>query len=168
MDALTRLGPLFAYPDDRYAAHIRAAGADHPAMARFAARAEALGTTILQEQFTATFDLNPAAALEIGWHLFGEQYERGPFLVMLRERLRAADISEAGDLPDHLRHVLPLAGLMAGDARAAFVTRYLTPALDKIGAAVPDDNPFADLLRAARELTAQAAQTADASGAGHD
>lgn len=168
MDALTRLGSLFAYPDDNYAAHARAAGVDHPAIAAFARRADALGTVALQERFVTTFDLNPAAALEVGWHLFGEQYERGAFLVMLRDRLRAANISEAGDLPDHLRHVLPLVALMAEDERAAFAARYLTPALDKIGAAVPDDNPFSDLVRAAREMTAPTGQTAGASGPRHD
>ena len=168
MNTLTQLGPLFAYPDDSYVARACALKADHPSLAVFAGRVDGLETTALQERFTATFDLNPAAALEIGWHLFGEQYERGPFLVMLRERLRAANISEAGDLPDHLRHVLPLVARMACDERTAFATRYLTPALDKIGAAIPDDNPFADLVRATRERTTQAAPTAGASGAGHD
>ena len=31
----------------------------------------------IEETFTRTFDVNPACALEVGWHLFGEEYARG-------------------------------------------------------------------------------------------
>jgi len=160
MDALTRLGSLFAHPDEGYAARARAAAVAHPPLASFASHANALGTAALQERFVTTFDLNPAAALEVGWHLFGEQYERGAFLVMLRDRLRAAHISEAGELPDHLQHVLSLVATMRDDERGAFVARYLAPALEKIGAAVPEDNPFSDLVRVTREVMEAAGQAA--------
>ncbi len=43
-----------------------------------------------EELYTRTFDLNPVCALEIGWHLFGEDYERGAFLVRMRDQLRRA------------------------------------------------------------------------------
>jgi len=43
-----------------------------------------------------TFDINPACALEVGWHLFGEDYMRGQFLVRMREELSKYEI--AGEL----------------------------------------------------------------------
>ena len=42
----------------------------------------------VEEAFTGTFDVNPACALEVGWHLFGEEYARGMFLVRMREEMR--------------------------------------------------------------------------------
>ncbi len=60
----------------------------------------------VEEAFTGTFDVNPACALEVGWHLFGEEYARGMFLVRMREELRKYDLCESVELPDHLSHVL--------------------------------------------------------------
>ncbi len=166
MDTLTRLSALFRYPDEGYAARAQALAAaiGSAAVGSFATRIAGLTTTALQERYIDTFDLNPSATLEIGWHLFGEQYERGMFLVTLREGLRAAGIAETGELPDHLLHVLPLLDAMPPTDRDTFVERHLIPALDKIGAVVPAENPFADLLGAIRELTAPAA----AAGGCHD
>ena len=31
----------------------------------------------VEEAFTRIFDINPTCALEVGWHLFGEEYARG-------------------------------------------------------------------------------------------
>ncbi len=42
----------------------------------------------VEEAFTRTFDVNPACALEVGWHLFGEEYTAAMFLVRMREELR--------------------------------------------------------------------------------
>ena len=35
----------------------------------------------IQELYTRTFDINPVCTLEIGWHIFGEDYARGALLV---------------------------------------------------------------------------------------
>ncbi len=159
MDGLAALAPLFDYPDEAYAARARscAASLGVPALQTFADRVAPLPVARLQESFIETFDLNPAAALEIGWHIFGEQYERGDLLVDLRRRLRDANIPETTELPDHLVHVLPLVARMDSAERVAFVSRYLAPALGKIARAVPEGSPFADLVRAAREVTSAAA-----------
>lgn len=161
MEPLTALAPLFDYPDQAYAARVSAcASAGAPAMQAFAERIAGLGVTRLQESFIETFDMNPAATLEIGWHIFGEQYERGDFLVMLRQRLRDANIAETTELPDHLLHVLPLVAAMDHEERAAFVDRYLAPALEKIATAVPQASPFADLVRAVRQIACAATEGA--------
>ena len=62
----------------------------------------------LEEAFTGTFDVNPACALEVGWHLFGEEYARGMFLVRMREELRKYGLAESSELPDHVSHVLAI------------------------------------------------------------
>ncbi|HEX9093494.1 MAG TPA: molecular chaperone TorD family protein [Coriobacteriia bacterium] len=170
MDPLTMLASLFLYPDDEYArrAVTAAAALKHPALDTFVDRIRALGTTALQERFIDTFDLNPAATLEIGWHIYGEQYERGELLVTLRQHLRDANIAETGELPDHLIHVLPLLAAMNAADRAGFVDRYLDPALERIAAALPAENPFADLVRATREIAVQAQGLTPAAGGCHD
>ena len=150
MDRAIWLTGLFEYPDDGYRARAEhcASAIGSEELRAFARAIAELSTGELQELFIQSFDLNPASALEIGWHLFGEQYERGEFLVDLRGRLRAAGIAERGELPDHLLHVLPLmARLEAADAER-FATRFLVPALEKIAAALPEGNPFRSLVNA--------------------
>ncbi len=159
MQALDQLAPFFAYPDDTYAERAAACAQqlDSEDLRVFAALIAAIPLHLRQEFFVQTFDFNPAATLEIGWHLFGEQYERGQFLVELRERLRAAGIQEQRELPDHLIHVLPLAARMPAADRAEFAFRTLAPALDKIAAALPEAGPFHRLVHAVRHYVAAAA-----------
>ena len=40
----------------------------------------------LEELYAATFDSSDDCALEVGWHLYGEAYQRGVFLVEMRGR----------------------------------------------------------------------------------
>ncbi len=150
MDAIGRFTTLFAYPDDGYRARAEACAREtgSAAMREFAARLVPLSTGEIQEQFIQAFDLNPASTLEIGWHLFGEQYERGEFLVGLRKRLRKAGIAEVGELPDHLLHVLPLVSRLAPEDARAFVDRVLAPAVATIAAGLPNESIFAALVRA--------------------
>jgi nitrate reductase delta subunit len=57
----------------------------------------------LQEHYTATFDLNPAASLNLTWHLLGDREDRGRALAELLEVYRQAGFEPAvDDLPDHL------------------------------------------------------------------
>lgn len=151
-DVLGALTPLFRYPGEGYAACAAelAERFDDDDLRAFAAAMAGLLPAARQEAFVQAFDLNPAAALEIGWHLFGERHERGAFLVDLRQLLREAGIAETGELPDHLLHVLPLVANMASQDAEAFVVRCLAPALDKIAAALSTGSPFVLLLRATR------------------
>lgn len=103
----------------------------------------------LQELFTRTFDMNPVCSLELGWHLFGENYERGLLLVRMRDELRRHGIPESTELPDHLTHALELLACMDHDEAADFIAACVLPALEKMLQAVRDkENPFENVLLA--------------------
>ncbi len=163
-DALDALATLLEYPGDGFAERARAAGAALAASAPRAVRAldgflrrvreaDAAGRTELEETYSRTFDWNPERCLEIGWHLFGERYERGAFLVRMREGLRGAGVEEGTELPDHLGAALRLLGRLPDADAAAFVREAVPPALEKVvaGFASVPDNPYADVVRAVRD-----------------
>lgn len=107
------------------------------------------GAAPLQEAYVQAFDLDPACSLEVGWHLYGDRPERGAFMVMLRERLADAGVSEDGYLPDYLPTLLRLIGRQ--DARlAATLAELIAPpvshVLERLRA---QQNPFAEPLEAA-------------------
>jgi nitrate reductase delta subunit len=102
----------------------------------------------MQELYIQTFEFNPACTLEIGWHLFGENYERGEFLVRMRGELRRHGIAETTELPDHLTHVLRLIKRMEHDEAARLAGEAVLPALEKIQ--LPEDNPYRPVLDAIR------------------
>lgn len=112
----------------------------HQRIASFRAAMEALSLEARQEFFTQTFDLNPVCSLEQGWHLFGENYERGLLLVRLREELRTAGIAEEGELPDHLTYTLRLLPRMSHDRAADFAGAIVLPALVKMIQALQGKN----------------------------
>ena len=85
----------------------------------------------LQELYTRTFDLNPVCALEVGYHLFGEDYKRGEFLARLRETENPYQLGQEQQLPDYLPVLLRLLQQMEdAEERAALIGYCLIPALD--------------------------------------
>jgi nitrate reductase delta subunit len=102
-----------------------------------------------QELYVQTFEFNPACTLEIGWHLFGENYERGEFLVRMREQLRRYGIAETAELPDHLTHLLPLIGRMDRAEAAQLACESVLPALAKLQ--LPEGSPYAAALANIRQ-----------------
>jgi nitrate reductase assembly molybdenum cofactor insertion protein NarJ len=100
-----------------------------------------------QELYVQTFEFNPACTLEIGWHLFGENYERGEFLVRMREQLRRYGVAETSELPDHLTHLLVLIERMEHDEAAELAGQFLLPALAKIQDGLKD-NAYGSLIAA--------------------
>ncbi len=86
----------------------------------------------VEEAFTGTFDVNPACALEVGWHLFGEEYARGMFLVRMREELRKYGLPESTELPDHITHALAVIAAMPDDEAERFVRACVLPAVQKM------------------------------------
>ena len=101
-----------------------------------------------QELYVQTFEFNPACTLEIGWHLFGENYERGEFVVRMREQLRRYGITESTELPDHLTYLLVLISRMEASDAADLAGQSLLPALGKIREALKD-NPYLAVIAAA-------------------
>lgn len=106
-----------------------------------------VGNEALQERYTSTFDGSASRALELGWHLFGESYSRGAFLVRMRQLLAEHGLAEAGELPDHLGCVLGILGRAPEDLAAALVRGSVLPALDKIVAGFDDPHdPYRAVL----------------------
>ena len=101
----------------------------------------------VEEAFTGTFDVNPACALEVGWHLFGEEYARGMFLVRMREELRKYNLPESAELTDHISHVLAVVASMSDSEAAKFVTACVQPAIEKMNAALSEqDTPYRHVI----------------------
>jgi nitrate reductase molybdenum cofactor assembly chaperone len=97
----------------------------------------------IEEAFTRTFDVNPACALEVGWHLFGEEYARGMFLVRMRQELRKYGLSESSELPDHIAHVLAIVAAMPEAEATRFVRACVQPAIETMNRALTDqDTPY--------------------------
>ena len=160
---LALAGALLAYPGDGYGDTARRLagamdGADREAAAHLCAFADAIGLLPLsaqQELYTQTFDLSPVCALEVGWHLFGEDYKRGVFLVEMRQALAAHGIEEGGELPDHLSSLLQLADALGDDDARALVTKALQPALARmIDPLEKAENPFRWLMQGIQRLLA--------------
>lgn len=160
-EPLELLAALLRYPEPGYDASLRQALAALDrrcpeaarSLGRFAEAVAGAPLADLQELYTRTFDLNPICALEVGWHLYGENYERGRFLVRMRELLGELGLAESGELPDHLVSALPVLARLDDEAARSLARTYVAPALDKMLEGFEDrDNPFAELLRAARAL----------------
>ncbi len=123
------------------------------------------GANGCQEHFTQIFDVNAERSLEMGWHLYGEDYKRGAFLVQMRQMLRQLGIEEGSELPDYLPTLLrALARLHEGKA-AIFSTSYLQPAITRMFAGFEEkETPYGhvveDLLRSL-EATYGPTETAD-------
>ncbi len=108
-----------------------------------------LALTEVEELYTRTFDINPACTLELGWILYGQQYERGAFLVRMRELLRSHEVEERGELPDHLTYVLRALSRMAENEALAFCQKEVLPAVTKMREGFADsDNPYTSVLEA--------------------
>ncbi len=152
------LGGLFRYPDSTYGERLHrcrlALETCSPEAAASLLEVEkALAGSSQadwEELYTRTFDLNPSCALDIGWHLYGEQYERGRFLVRCRDLLHELGIEEQGELPDHLSSLLSALGRLPEELAAPFAARFLLPALLVMREVLRDkESDFAGLLGAA-------------------
>jgi nitrate reductase assembly molybdenum cofactor insertion protein NarJ len=107
----------------------------------------------LEEVFTRTFDSNAERALEVGWHLHGENYARGAFMVRMRGLLRDLRVEESSELPDHLSHVLSVLALADPQLSRALASTVVAPALVKIAAGFPDTgNPYLGVVTSLKKF----------------
>lgn len=140
-EALLRLASLLRYPDHP----LHRSDDDCEEIVAFFDEIAIVDPHGLEELYTTTFDLNPVATLEIGWHLWGEQYERGRFLADLRGIQERIGITEATELPDHLTLLLPTIAVTDDDG----LRDKCAKALDKILKPLEEHgNPYRHLLRA--------------------
>lgn len=156
------LADVLTYPGEDYSDRVRACiasatGACADELRAFALAVEPLSMPAAQELFTQTFDLNPLCSLELGWHLFGENYERGLLLVRMRQEMRTANLEETTELPDHLTHALRLIAKMEHEPAADFTAAIVLPALMKMLDAFREkQNPYEHALRALALLLREA------------
>ncbi len=157
-EVLDAFAAVLAYPSEGYAARAaacaRALDEGWPEagelVAAFAESAGRMQPWQAEELFTRTFDLNPVCSLEVGWHLYGETYERGAFLVRCREALRRHGVGEEGELPDHLSHLLPLLARLDGAEASAFAPQVVRAACVMDDGFKERDNPYGGVMRALR------------------
>ncbi len=155
-DKLDALAALLVYPGSDYVARIERArqvlqddGEGLGLLERFAAAVTPLDVESKQELFIQTFDLSPVCTLEVGWHLYGENYDRGTFLVRMRELMREHGLTESDELPDHLTHVLAVLARLDREEGAEFSARFVLPALAKMMAGFKNkQNPFENVMNA--------------------
>jgi nitrate reductase molybdenum cofactor assembly chaperone NarJ/NarW len=149
------LAALLEYPDQDWSTSTTSSRATGNASLRaFVVAVESLSMTGLQELYTRTFDLNPSCALEIGYHLFGENYKRGEFLAHLRETEAPFSLGQEQQLPDYLPVLLRLlVKLEDQELRLSLIGECLIPAIEKMLASFKEtDNPYRLLLEALRSI----------------
>ena len=155
-EQLENLAALFTYPQIGWSNAVDGAAisakSSAPALLEFARRIPSVPLSELQELYTSTFDLSPLCALDLGWHLFGEDYERGQFLARIRRELLAHGIRESCELPDHLSHALLLLARMGPAQAEEFAAAIIAPALERMLKCIPADNLFSLLLMAVQQL----------------
>ncbi len=151
-----QVGRLFAYPVAGYTADLEGCAASlgdghEQAAAELRPLLDHIGPMSLeqiQELYTCTFDINPVCTLEVGWHIYGEDYARGAFLVKMREMLRRHNLPESTELPDHLTHVLSVLGRLHGEEADDLAARYVLPSLEKMLTSVKDSEaPYMAVLK---------------------
>ncbi len=148
------LAALLAYPGADHAARVerccqllRDDGESLQLLEKFVAAVTPMPVEGMQELFIRTFDLSPVCTLEVGWHLYGENYDRGAFLVRMRQQMREHGVAESDELPDHLTHVLRVLGRMGPGAQCEFAERFVLPALAKMMAGFKNKgNPFEHVM----------------------
>lgn len=142
------------YPDETFQARLVCAleSLEGPPLQHVIAFSEEVANVVpagLEELYTQTFDLNPVATLEVGWHLWGEQYERGRFLAELRELQDSLGVGDGTNLPDHLTLLLETIAKAPSQKVATLRGQVLT-ALEKILKPLEEHgNPYRHLIRAA-------------------
>lgn len=152
-DIYYKLADLLEYPDANWDAKTARCASD-ATLDEFRSGVAKLSLNDLQELYTRTFDLNPVCALEVGYHLFGENYKRGEFLANLRETEAPFELGQEQQLPDYLPVLLRLlTKLEDEELRASLIAECLIPALGKMLRSLEQtDNPYRYLLRAVRAM----------------
>ena len=160
IEAYDALAVLLSYPKSEFQAFlartIETVSAALPQareeLEKFKEAVTTMSVEELEELYTRTFDNNTKRCLEIGWHLFGENYTRGAFLVHMRSELRRLSVAESAELPDHLTHVMQVIGRLDPEPAAVFAEDSVLPAIDKILPSLFNDKNISVHVLQATEL----------------
>lgn len=89
--------------------------------------------TELQEYYIKTFDVQAVCFLDIGYVLFGEDYKRGDFLVLIKKEQEKVNNDCGVELADHLPNMLTLLPKMKDvELREELVVSLFIPALEEM------------------------------------
>ncbi len=83
----------------------------------------------LEEKYTQTFEINPAVALEVGFHLFGLAYQRGEFLARAKQAAEELGVDTGFELADHLPVMLELAAVLDEETAVSLIQEAIFPAV---------------------------------------
>ena len=162
----SHLARIFSYPDAETLTHLERLEelleGQHERLNRLSRFADLIrlnGIRLLEEVFTQAFDLSTTNCLEVGWHLYGEDYKRGQFLVRMRAALAEKGIAESLELPDHLSHCLQLLSRLDDEDSEIFVGHFLQPAITRIVKGLPEENVYRGPIKLLYELLAEWAET---------
>jgi len=150
---LLHVSHILSYPDEHNLQHVDLLRSELPAGEPEARMFEPFRTfvqevplTTVEELFTSTFEMNASRCLEVGWHLYGEEYQRGQFLVKMRQALAEENLPESVELPDHMSHCLQLLVRLEPEDAEVFARRYLQPAITKILQDFDAANPYKGVI----------------------
>lgn len=125
------------------------------ALAELRRVAEAGPPHVLEELFCRTFDNNADRALEVGWQIWGENYDRGAFLVKMRDLMRRTGVTESAELPDHLSHALKVLGRLDEQSARTLAAAAVYPAVQKMTKAFEgEEHPYRGVLETVERLVA--------------
>ncbi len=144
------------------------------ALRRFQSEREQMRLEPLQEAYTSVFDMLPECTLNLGYHLFGEDWRRSVFLARLNELFQAKSFPVDKELPDHLCLILRFLGQHELDSEANdLIAEGVLPALSRIDEGLAaTSSPYRFALKAlqawltfkTKSLIRRPAQTAAAAG----
>lgn len=157
-ELLERLGTVLKYPDATTQPHLQHCIESLCDQQREAAELlERLNQYMLetplwsvQELYTTTFDLSPVCSMDVGYHLFGEDYQRGVFMAQLLESMEEAGMVAQKELPDHLPVVLQwMSRVYATELHTDMAIECVLPTMRKMDESFVDStNPYRGALRA--------------------
>jgi nitrate reductase delta subunit len=120
-DDFRLLSLLLHYPDDALLGHLedieamaqtRCSPPVRTAVEAFAGYCRAHSPIQLQEKYTAAFDMNPAATLNLTYHAYGDNEKRAAAMARLNQVYEACGFEPAtGELPDYLPLMLEFLSL---------------------------------------------------------
>lgn len=123
---------------------------------RFLAFIEREAPARIEERYTGTFDLNPVVSPYVGYHLFGESYQRGTFMARLKETYAEQNFAaNENELPDHLGILLRFLAVTEEEPLATeLVNECLLPALERMENVFDEssENPYAAVVRVLRQV----------------
>jgi nitrate reductase delta subunit len=141
MDRLfTLLAGILEYPNRDLAGLAReceglakTAGLPAEPFDRFARFLEHTPVERQEELYTAAFDMSASCCPFVGYHLFGDGYQRSAFMLELRKRYDEWSFSAGRELPDHLAVMLRfLAVCGSAEEREVIIREAILPALERM------------------------------------